>query len=88
MLLNQIAPHVVDGHGVEGDEFPGLVFLDYGLDATLSKRSRMPGPDEHHGIQPIPILDLLFACIMQDGIADFLVVVTPCLPALLVILSV
>ena len=88
MLLNQIAPHVVDGHGVEGDEFPGLVFLDYGLDATLSKRSRMPGPDEHHGIQPIPILDLLFACIMQDGIADFLVVVTPCLPALLAILSV
>ena len=88
MLLNQIAPHVVDGHGVEGDEFPGLVFLDYGLDATLSKRSRMPGPDEHHGIQPIPILDLLFACIMQDGMADFLVVVTPCLPALLAILSV
>ena len=88
MLLNQIAPHVVDGQGVESDEFPGLGFLYYDLDAILFKRSRKPGLDEHHGIQPIPILDLLFACIMQDGIADFLVFVTPCLPALLVILSV
>ena len=64
---------VADGLGAEGDEFAASSILDHSLDVFLFERSRMLGPDEHHGIQPILIPDFLFDCIRQDSLGDFLV---------------